>query len=54
MYLKFGITDEIRAGLVALAKLGPAVYAEAPKLVVDTVIIANGKRTVVGTEAPSA
>ena len=54
MYLRFGITDEVRAGLVALAKMGPSVYAESPKLAVETVIIVDGKRTIVNTEAPRA
>lgn len=54
MYLKFGITDEVRADLVALARMGPSVYAEAPKLSVETVVIVDGKRTTVNAEAPLA
>lgn len=54
MYLKFGITDEVRAELVALARMGPSVYAEAPKLTVETVVIVDGKRTTVNAEAPLA
>jgi len=54
MYRRFGITDEVRAGLVALAKMGPSVYAESSKLAVETVIIVDGKRTIVNSEAPGA
>jgi len=54
MYLKFGITEEVRARLMALTKLGTSVLAESPKLVVETVIIADGKRTIVSTEGPRA
>ena len=54
MYLKFGITDEVRAGLLALANMGPSVYAESPRLVVETFIIVDGKRTIVSSEDLSA
>ncbi|MBK9948791.1 MAG: hypothetical protein IPP12_16610 [Nitrospira sp.] len=49
-YAKFGLTAEVRHQLVQLSTLRPPTDGATPRLLVETVIIQDGNRTIVNKE----
>ncbi|MEP6889306.1 MAG: hypothetical protein ABI955_01260 [Nitrospirota bacterium] len=49
-YAQFGLTEEVRQRLVQLSALRPPTDVATPLLIVETVIIQGGNRTIVSKE----